>query len=305
MKKVKITEEYILKKKQEHEDFLKEFKHVNEKFEEDHQKEKLEDSLYELTKRYKENYAVCLEVVDYGEKLMDLGKKELGIRYLQIAQEALGEYVDDITFFLRSAEYYIDKGEVELGTAYLIKLCCETTSNYEESIEFRQLTHVWEKYKYLVEGKVPASVNVNEKTRPLTPDECTMQIADILQLPEDSLLLELSTHLYELSGAGESLNYLNRWERGVFYLDLLCTDINSDGIEHFTEYHGKHWKQTKKAMEGLNIEKGVLLMDQIHNKMKKHVEDFEDEEAFYYEFVEKELLEKLYQYVIENKERFR
>lgn len=58
-------------------------------------------------------------------------------------------------------------------------------------------------------------------------------------------------------------------------------------------------------MEELGIENGVLLMDKIRNKMKKRIEDFEEEETFYYEFVEKELLEKLYQYVMEHKERFR
>lgn len=237
--KIKITDEYILKKKQEHDDFKQEFHLVNTLFASDNQQDKLEESLYKLAKRYKDNYAVLMDFVDYGEHLMDLGNKVIGIRYLQIAKEVFGDYVDDITFFLRSAEYYIETGELELGISYLIKLCSETTDNYEEFIEFRELTPVWEKYKYLIEGKVPTSLNTLEKARALKPDECAMQIADILRLPKDMLLDELSMHLYELSGAGDSLNYLNRWERAVFYLDTLCKDINSDGLEHFTTYHGK------------------------------------------------------------------
>ena len=236
---------------------------------------------------------------------MEQGRYALGLQCLHIAKDAFPVYVDDVTFYLRNAQYYIEMGDLELGTSYLLKLCCETVDNYEESIGFRELTHVWERYKYLVEGKAPASLSINEKKKPLKPEECTMQIEDILQLQKDSMLCELSMHLYELSGQGDCLNYLNRWERVVFYLDSFCTDINSDGVEHFVEYHGKRWKATRNAMEVLSIPKGILLMDKIRDKIKKRIEDFEEEETFYYELVEKELLEKLYLYVIENKERFR
>lgn len=66
---------------------------------------------------------------------------------------------DDVTYYLRNAQYYIEMGDLELGKSYLVKLCCETVDNYEESIGFRELTHVWDKYRHLVEGKVPASIS--------------------------------------------------------------------------------------------------------------------------------------------------
>lgn len=299
------TLEMIQKIKQEHEEFTKKFQQIKEYLEVEEQKEELEKSLRVLLKKYRENYAVFLDVFQYGDDLMEQGRYTLGLRYLQIAKDVFPVYADDVTYYLRNAQYYIEMGDLELGKSYLVKLCCETVDNYEESIGFRELTHVWDKYKHLVEGKVPASISLNDKKKPLKPEDCTMQIEEILQLSKDLLLCDLSMHLFELSGEGDYLNYLNRWERMVFYLDSFSTDINSDGIEHFVEYHGKHWKATRKAMEELNIEKGPLLMDQIRDKMKKHIDDFEDEEAFYYEFIEKELLEKLYQYVIEYRDKFR
>ncbi|MBQ3558401.1 MAG: hypothetical protein IJA07_02660 [Agathobacter sp.] len=299
------TLEMIQKVKQEHEEFTKEFQQIKVHFEAEEMKKELEKSLRVLLKKYKENYAVFGAVFQYADDLMEQGRYSLGLRYLQIAKDVFPVYADDVTYYLRNAQYYIEMGDLELGKSYLVKLCCETVDNYEESIGFRELTHVWDKYKHLVEGKVPSSISLNDKKTPLKPEECTMQIEEILQLPKELLLCDLSMHLFELSGMGDCLNYLNRWEREVFYLDSFCTDINSDGIEHFVEYHGKRWKATKKAMEELGIENGVLLMDKIRNKMKKRIEDFEEEETFYYEFVEKELLEKLYQYVMEHKERFR
>lgn len=71
--------------------------------------------------------------VNYGDGLIAKGQKEAGILYLQIATEVFGEYADEITCFLRFAEYYIENGEMEKGVSYLIKVCCETTTNYEES----------------------------------------------------------------------------------------------------------------------------------------------------------------------------
>ena len=257
-------QEMIQKLQQEHQEFTKEFQKIKAELETEDKQDESEKTLRALLKKYRDNYKVFSDVFQYGDDLMEQGDLQLGLRYLKIAKDAFPMYADGVTYYLRNAQYYIETGDIETGTSYLIKLCCETVDNYEESIGFRGLTHVWEKYKYLVEGKVPVSIWLGQKGTPLKPEECTMQIADILQLSEDSLLSDLSMHLYELSGGGDFLNYLNRWEKLVFYLDTLCTDINSDGME-----------------------------------------DFEEEEEFYYKHVEKELLEKLYQYVMENKTRFR
>lgn len=292
------------KLKEKYETFQKLFMGINEQYQVDQNQTKLEKALYALARKYKKYNVAAMVYVNYGDELIVKGQNELGIRYLQIATEIFGQYADEITCLLRFAEYYIEKGETEKGISYLMKLCCETTSNYEESIEFRELTQVWERYKPLVEGKVPESMN-SFTSKPLAPAECTMQIQDILNLPEDGLLRELSIHLYEMSGCGNYLNCLNKWERLVFYLDTLCVDINSDGIEHFVEYHGTHFKQTKKAMKELGLENGMQLLEQVQKKMKKHIEDFEDEEVLYYKLVEHDLLAGLYQYVMQNKTRFR
>lgn len=285
--------------------FQKEFSDINRRYKTGLNLKELEKELHKLARNYQKYVFVATYYVNYGDELIENGQKEAGILYLQIATEVFGTYADEITCFLRLAEYYIENGEIEKGVAYLIKLCCETTTNYEESIEFRELTHVWERYKPLVEGKVPASISINAKMNPLAPAECSMQIQEILNLPQDALLLELSKHLYEMSGGGDCLNYLNKWERCVYYLDTLCVDINSDGIDFFVEHHGNHLSQTKKAMEELGIHKGVHLLEDIQKKRKKHIEDFETEEDFYYKYVEKDLLEGLYTYVINHKSRFR
>lgn len=301
----KLTEADVLKLKEAYEVFCKEFLAIYEKYQVEENINSLKNQLYKLARKYKKYGFAGNYFVNFGDEIIEKGEREAGILYLQIATEIFGAYADEVTCFLRYAEYYIEKGEHEKGVSYLMKLCCETTSNYEESIEFRELTHVWERYKHLVEGKVPASIKVNEGNSPLSPEECSKQIQDILELSKDELLLELSTHLYEMSGGGDYLNYLNKWERLVYYLDTLCVDINSDGIEHFVEYHGTHMKQTKKAMEELGLQSGVRLLEDIQKKVRRHIEDFEDEEDFYYKSVEKELLDGLYTYVIENKSRFR
>lgn len=293
------------KLKEIYDTFHKEFLEIYEKYQVETNLKNLEKELYKLARKYKRYPFVANIYVNFGDQLIENGENEAGILYLQIATEIFNAYADEVTCFLRFAEYYIEKGDKEKGISYLMKLCCETTSNYEESIEFRELTQVWLRYKPLVEHKVLVSISLNDKRMPLAPEECSIKIQDILSLSKDELLLELSTHLYEMSGGGDCLNYLNRWERCVFYIDRLCVDINSDGVEHFVEYHRTHLKQTMKAMEEVGIYTGVQLLENIQKKIKSHIDDFEDEEDFYYHFVEKDLLEKLYIYVISNKSRFR
>lgn len=300
-----LTEEDFLKLKEAFEVFQKCLLEISEKYQIEGKLEKFEKEIRKLARKYKKYAFVPNYYVNYGDELISKGQKEEGILYLQVATEIFGVGADEITCFLRFAEYYIEKGEMEKGISYLMKLCCETTDNYEESIDLRELTQVWLRYKHLVEHLVPASISLNSKSKPLVPEECSAKIQDILSLPMDELLLELSTHLSEMSGGGDYLNYLNKWERSVYYIDRLCVDINSDGVDHFVEYHSSHLKQTKKAMEELGIYNGVKLLEDIQKKMKSHIDDFEDEEEFYYHTVEKDLFEKLYAYVISNKSRFR
>ena len=70
-------------------------------------------------------------------------------------------------------EYYINNNEIEKGKAYLIKLCDEI-SNYEESLEFRDLTADWQKLKpYVVNEIKPSVVSAEnaENDETMTDDE--------------------------------------------------------------------------------------------------------------------------------------
>ena len=51
------------------------------------------------------------------------------------------KYGDEVTAWLRKAQHYFDKGKIDKGKQYLIRLCNEY-ENYEESFEFRGLTPV-------------------------------------------------------------------------------------------------------------------------------------------------------------------
>ena len=130
--------------------------------------------------------------------------------------------------FLLLARDAIEAGDPEMGRACLAALC-RSVGNYEESIAWNGLTDIWEKYKHLVEGLVEPSVRVM-RIEPRAPGECTMSIGDILALPDDTVLSELSQHLQELSGEGGFLQSLNKWERAVFVVDELCMEVYSVGF---------------------------------------------------------------------------
>lgn len=243
-------------------------------------------------------------------------------------RKALEEYLvgipnqDMVSRWLLTAQYHIENGEKDLGVEYLVKLCTETVSNYEEAIGFRELTPVWEKYKHLVAGKVPPSLAFNT-VKALPPEKCSMQIGEILASGAD-LLENLSEHLGELSGGGECLNSLNQWERTAFYVDELCAEVNSGGFGGYLYYHGRHFEKAKQALEILGAGETLALLEQIRGKfprrkvpksldrlqdaldqMEDRGVDFEAEDECYYGSAEKELLQKLREYVTGNGNRFR
>ena len=229
---------------------------------------------------------------------------------------------NQVIFRMRMAQYHMEMGEEEAARTSLVTLC-KAIRNYEEAIEINGLTAIWEQYKYLVEGLVEPSSRVMA-ARLKTPEQCDMQIADILALPDEDILTELSNHLQELSGDGDMIQGLNKWERTAYYVDELCMEVNSGGFEGYLYYHGTHFEKAYKALEQMGATEMTALLDRIRAKfprnripktadsiqntmdrMEEKGVDFEAEDDCYYGSAERELLTKLTVYVRENGKHFR
>jgi len=276
--------------------------------------------------------SIALEFNDYfgigdiilsdGEKMISQGHYELGIRLILMVKEILHNVANTTLLYMRLAEYYFQSGDTEKGRECLIMLC-SCVDNYEESIEFNDLTSVWEKYHHYVDGKVLLPQKVMTENHPTLPGKCSTSIAEILVLPEDELLSALSEHLNEMSVQGECLEYLNQWERTAYHIDTLCMEVNSGGFFHYLYYNGNRFAEVQRACKLVGAEKTLSLLRAIQQKfpqakIPKNPEqiqnvldmmdgniDFETEDNKYYDSAEKELLGKLYQFVCENKDRFR
>lgn len=243
--------------------FLKEIEKIQENYKTDKDIKKFKTSLTVIAVKYKNYYGL-------GDCLINLAEEEYypkgdylaGLSIIKVVHKHFKNIADELTIYLRMAEYYIESGETEKGIEYLIKLCTEIVDNYEESIGFRELTAVWEKYKHLVEGKVPPS-KVYNTGDPIPPEKCTMQIADIFNLSDDKLLSELSTHLNEMCANGEILSCLNKWEKLVFYINELCEEVNSGGFSNYLYYYGTHFEKVKISLETIGAEKSVDLLNTV------------------------------------------
>lgn len=240
--------------------------------------------------------------------------------FLSALEIPVDEYGDGVTLFLRLAEYYFEKGEIEKGKEFLIRLCTKTSLNYEDSIALRDMTEIWDKYKHYVIGKVPKSGS-DSQSKILSPEECSKQIDEIWKLSEKDLLLGLMEHLEELSGNGCKLRLLNKWERVVYDLNTLLMEVDSGGFDAYLSYHGNRFAQTKKALKEIQAEKMVSLFEVVQSKFPNHKlpkraesidaiiidgeMEFEEEDNYFYEVGTDELLEKLHLYILNHKNRFR
>lgn len=303
--------------------FIAEIDKIKEKYNTDKDVKKLKNSLTVFALKYKNYFGLGDYLINLGEEYIGKGDYNAGITLIKTVEKYFKNIADETTVYLRMAEYYLEKGKTQKGIDCLIKLCTETVDNYEEAIANRELTAVWERYKYLVEGKVPDSV-AWQGARPLSPEECSLSIDKIFELSDDKLLAELSNHLQEMSAYGEHLNCLNKWEKTFFYVDELCMEINSGGFSHYLYYRGNHFEKACQALETIGAEKMIELLKIVENKfprnkipknidsiqnvldkMEENGIDFESEEKEYYENVETKLLQRLTIYVNENKKRFR
>ena len=151
-------------------DFIKSITEIKKKYRKENNIEKLAKDLLILTKEYHN----CMGIGDYlltlGEEYISNNDYFAGITFIKIVNEYYSFVANTTLLNLRMAEYHIENNEIDIGIEYLFKLC-SAVSNYEESIEFNELTAVWEKYKHLVKDKVPASVAINSFNAPLKPEE--------------------------------------------------------------------------------------------------------------------------------------
>ncbi len=298
---------------------------IKEQYKKDKNLNKLEKRLNSLASKYSDVVGCSDYFLYIGNELIEKNDYDAGIIFIKTAAYCF-DYIlgNAVGLYLRMAEYHLNKGETDRGTEFLIKLCTETVENYEESIQEQDLTDIWLKFRHLVDGKVPASIPFNRAATPVPPQKCSKQIEDILRLSDDEFLSEFSEHLGEMSGSGECLNYLNKWERIAFYADELCREINSGGISHYLYYCGHHFDKVVEALESINATAAVDLMLQIKTKfpkckipkslqtiqntlddMEENNIDFEKEEQSYYAVVEKDLLAKLISFVEQNNQHFR
>ena len=304
-------------------DFFRQAGATREQYERTGSMEQLGENLKNIAKEYGEYVGAGDYLLYWSDLLYQGGDTPAGFLIVRVVNDHF-MYIANTTFLnLRLAEHHIEKGETEIGTQYLIKLC-EATSNYEETIGFQDLTDVWEKYKHLVEGKVPASVVFQSGINPCKPEDCSMKIGEIFALPHAELLEALSTHLGELSANGEALNYLNKTEKVIFYIDEMEMEVNSGGFEGYLYYHGHHFGGLCKALETVNAVQMRDLMDTIQKKfprgkvpksltaiqnamdtLEDRGIDFEAEDEQYYDTLEKDLPDLLLRFVLDNQEHFR
>lgn len=303
--------------------FIKSITEIKNEYQEENSVEGLAKNLLILAKEYHN----CMGIGDYlltlGEEYISNNDYLAGITFIKIVDEYYSFVANTTLLNLRMAEYHIENNEIDIGIEYLFKLC-SAVSNYEESIEFNELTAVWEKYKHLVKDKVPASVAINSFNAPLKPEECSVMIDKIFSLPKSEIIDELSTHISELSSNGSELNHLNKTEKVFFYIDELCAEVNSGGFESYLYYNGNHYQnvinslETIKAVEMLSLMKTIQSkfpkskipksLNSIQNVMDSLEEkgiDFEIEDSQFYETQDKTLIALLLGYVLENKNHFR
>ena len=258
------------------------------------------------------------------DDLIQEGEPDAGICFIRAAETQPPSPNNKALLYLRLAEHHLEKGETEAGKAYLIKLCTDTVDNYEEAIALNELTPLWEKYKPLVAGEVPPSVSFRTAAAPLPPETCTMQIGEILALPQEEILSALSAHLAERSANGSMIQCLNQWEKTAFYADELVMEVNSGGFDSYLYYHGMHFEKAFKAMESISAACMLAIMDSVRRKFPKNripkteralqntmdameelSVDFEPEDEQFCTTGEKELLDQLLAFVLENSKRFR
>lgn len=296
--------------------FLESFHELENQFHTDSDKEKYTNNLRALASSYKQHTSISSFFITHGKELIDNCRRGEGLLVIRVALDVFCDSMQKVALYLGWAVYSIESGQQAKGESYLYKICFETVDNFEESIEWQELTSVWQCYRPLVAHCIKPQINYSCQT--------SLNIEDILDKSGEDMLSLLSEHLYELSDNGERLNMLNKWERTVLYADVLLSEVHSGGFEAFLSYNGHRFEQTKAAIEAMGAEKTLKLMDKIQskfpktkipkkqesiNKVLEKLEQqnitFDTEDEFFYTKASNEIIGKLEQFVVKNKKRFR
>ena len=303
------------------ENFIKLFEGAKGNFKKTKNADALCASLENISELYREYFGIGDLLLQYGEDLIDSEGNDVGFEIVRIVEKHFKVVANQTLLCIRLAEWEFKNGDAEKGKAYLEHLVSKV-DNYEESIEINGLSTVWSKYKANL--ALPKSIHFMKKS-PLSPDECTLCIEEIMKLPQDDALLsELSTHLNELCAYGEQINILSEPERTVFYINEFIEDVNSDGISHYLYYRGDHFRKLFAFVIEMNCSCCLTLLNMIAKKfprgkipskieeiqnqlesMADHGVDFEAEERIYYEQVEAELVKTLLSYIMNHMDSFR
>ena len=86
---------------------------------------------------------------------------------------------------------------------------------------------------------------------------------------DDDMLSAMSEHLGQLSGQGNALNCLNKWEKVVFFADELWIEVNSAGLEGYLYYHGAHFEKAYTALEVIHAEVLTQILNDVRQKFPK------------------------------------
>lgn len=308
--------------------FRREYEQITQQYSTCRSPEYLIKEIHRLSQN--ENYRFYSHFLIFlGDSYMENGDFEAGAACMKAVEEYFPQFHHYEIFYLRMAQYHIEKGDTETGIDFLFKLCTEV-KDYQARIAINELTDVWETYKSFlsdripefITGQKPAPLDRTPAPQSLSPGECSQSIRQILSQPD--FLADLSNHLAERTANGAFLNGLNKWERVFYYSDELCREVNSGGFEHYLYYHGTHFSKACQAFSLIGAEQMVSLMGQVQRKfpnsrMPKSQQaiqnavdrledsgtDFENEDELYYSSAEKKLLECLKSYVKDNAEHFR
>ncbi|MBE6544336.1 MAG: hypothetical protein E7675_08050 [Ruminococcaceae bacterium] len=271
------------------------------------------ESAEKLAADYKDYTFIADVLLALAESFIKKGKKEAGYAFVRIIHDNFSCINNLSVLYIRLAENEFELGNIDEGKKYLKKLC-DKVSNYSESIEANGLEDVWEKYKDYVKDEIPKSISVNKKGNDAGGD-----IKSIMNFPEEEWVYELYDYLDEASKGGEDLEVLAPWQRRVYLIFDFITNVNSDGIGHYLYYRGAFFEKLQDAFCDLELSAGIELLRTVKKKLKliripKTEEkwqrimdkfddngmDLEDEENWYYENAEKQILDFLNSYVAKN-----
>lgn len=302
--------------------FISEAEAVKQQYTESKNLAVLQKEINKLSDTCKNVFPCGDYLIEIAEDFIKKGDFEAGFIINNTVYKRFDCVADGVTIYLRLAEYYLENGEEDKGIEFLIKLCTETADNYEEAISFRELDAVWQKYKNLVEDKVPDSLVT--ATKALLPDECTKQVSEIMELPKDDIIFELYNHFCERTADGEEMYYLNKIEKNIFYSVEFIEMLNTEGLDAYLYERGNHFSSLRKALTEIGLQKAVDFLDTVESrfprkavpkklesiqnaldKLEEKEIDFEEDYDFYLEEINNELMEKITDYVFSNKKKLK